>query len=140
MRHLLYTFLLCSLFVNIPLPVNAHLTRDQAACFKKGQPRQVVKESTQPNGLVLEGYDTNKDGKADITTLSHNEGAWGSHRAFPLFYLLDLDFDGEPDAVYIDREGFGFCTDIMLYEDLNMPHDTGLNFSEQTQTEKGRAI
>jgi hypothetical protein len=151
----LFTVLLCSLFVNIGGwdKADAHLTRDQAACFKKGEPRQVpvgkiwVDGKPQPatsidleNGLVVESYDTDKDGKADLVTLSHDVIGSNDHRPFPLFYLLDLDKDEQPDAIYVDREGNGFCSDIVLYEDLSMPHDAGLEFKEDTQTKKGRAI
>jgi hypothetical protein len=150
----LFTVLLCSLFVNIGGwdKADAHLTRDQAACFKKGVPHQVPAGKTwvdgKPaqatttdleNGLVMEAYDTDKDGKADVLTLSHDE-IGSDHRPFPLFYMIDLDQDEQPDAVYVDREGNGFCSDIVLYEDLTMPHDGGLEFKEDTQTKKGRAI
>lgn len=67
--------------------------------------------------FYLEHYDTNNDGKFDIQTLSYRDLA--VHNANPVFWMVDLDYDGEADVVYIDKKGLGICTDIVLYEDLN---------------------
>lgn len=71
------------------------------------------------NGLYAEHYDTNGDGKFDVLTLSYTDLSDKQHNAYPVFWIVDLDFDGEPDAVYIDKKGLGKCSDIVLYEDLN---------------------
>ena len=74
----------------------------------------------ESNGLVAEEYDTNGDKKADVIALSHQDGATG-HKENPVFWAVDLDFDGIPDAIYVDKKGLGKCTDIVLYEDLTTP-------------------
>ena len=72
------------------------------------------------NGLYVEHYDTNGDGKTDIETLSQTDRSSEHHRENPVFWIVDTDLDGSPDAIYIDKKGLGVCTDIVLYEDLNV--------------------
>lgn len=93
------------------------------------------------NGMISERYDRNGDGNVDIETLSiavsddaeynPTDGAYKFvHRRFPLFYVVDLDYDGQPDAVYIDQtaEGVndpkGHCDNVVLYEDLSKMRTT----------------
>ena len=71
------------------------------------------------NGLYAEYYDTNGDGKYDVITLSSTNLTNTTHRVNPVFWIVDTDFDGTPDAVYIDKKGLGKCPDIVLYQDLN---------------------
>ena len=70
------------------------------------------------SGMYAEHYDTNGDGKFDVVALSTAIGANGDHRVNPVFWMVDLDFDGKPDAVYVDKNGLGKCSDIVLYEEL----------------------
>jgi hypothetical protein len=84
-----------------------------------------VAEYLLPNGLLEEDYDRNGDGTADILTLSyvrasHPDGQI-DHDPHPVFYIADLDFDGNADVVYIDKYGAGQCEDIVLYRDLRVP-------------------
>lgn len=72
------------------------------------------------SGLVVEAYDTNGDKKPDVVVFSHFKGD-GTHSEHPIFWMVDIDFDGVEDAVYIDKRGLGVCTDIVLYEDLYGP-------------------
>ena len=88
-----------------------------------------VSEWELQNGLFAEGYDRNSDGLADIVTFSHTRGPTSSgdepqveHDPHPLFYIVDIDFDQLMDAVYIDVGGLGKCDEIILYEDLTIPH------------------
>jgi hypothetical protein len=93
----------------------------------------MVSEEVLPNGLYVERYDTNKDGKPDIVTLStvtstkiHAEKNGGDtvevvHAEHPTFYLVDKDFDDVPDVVLIDKGAGGKCADIVLYHDLRRP-------------------
>lgn len=94
-----------------------------------------VKEWVLPNGLLAEAYDRNGDGVHDIVALSVIKGTEvvdGEtrvlHDEHPMFYLVDLDMqrDAEgklaPERVYIDKVGAGKCEDIVLYEDLTIPH------------------
>jgi len=71
-----------------------------------------------PTGFLAEHYDTNEDGKVDVVAFSTAIGTRGDHRVNPVYWMVDLDFDGKPDAVYIDKKGLGKCTDIVLYEEL----------------------
>ena len=70
-------------------------------------------------GIYVEHYDTNGDGKFDVAVFSHSNTDGRTHRENPIFWMVDLDFDTVPDAVYIDKKGLGICTDIVLFEDLN---------------------
>jgi hypothetical protein len=94
---------------------------------------QVGETMQYENGLIGERYDRNGDGKIDIEALSiphagedkANIAAKVEHRRFPLFYVVDVDLDGNPDAVYIDRTPDGVrdpkqhCANVVLYEDLS---------------------
>jgi len=66
-----------------------------------------------------EGYDTNGDGMTDVSTMSFFEN--GTHRANPVYWIVDRDHDGESDEVYIDLMGFGRCKDIKLLYNLREP-------------------
>lgn len=81
------------------------------------------------NGLEAQPYDTNRDGKVDMVTLSHPGDK-------PLFYIVDADHNGSPDAIYIDQNG---DCNLRLYQDLTVPHDTGLNFQHPID-QMGREI
>lgn len=123
--------------------------KGSAKCFNvdPGKARKIgpdrVIEST---GLLAETYDTNGDGKPDLMTMSHVQDTLDSnqatvkHSSKPVFYLVDHNLDGLPDAIYIDKVGQGRCQDIVLYEDLTRPHDAGVNFSQPSETSKGRSI
>lgn len=56
-----------------------------------------------PNGLVAEGYDTNKDGEVDVYALSapdevaDQEGRKITHHDPPIYYDVDRDYDGNFD-------------------------------------------
>lgn len=93
------------------------------------------------NGMVGERYDRNGDGNVDIEALSIpladqlqynpvDSTVKYTHRRFPLFYAVDFDFDGQPDAVYIDRTEDGVndpkqhCDNVILYEDLSKQRTT----------------
>lgn len=88
-------------------------------------------------GLYAEHYDTNGDGKFDIVALSQTDLADKGHRRNPVFWIVDLDLDGAPDAIYIDKVGKGRCEDIVLYEDLNAPTS---NFDLPQDIDKGRKL
>lgn len=85
----------------------------------KAKPDEVVSSV----GLLAEYYDTNKDGQYDVIALSHTSEDGKTHRENPLFWIVDTNYDGQPDAVYIDPVGKGLCNDITLYQDLHMLHE-----------------
>ena len=84
-----------------------------------------VNETTSPNGLLAERYDSNGDGKFDIVALSSITGSNPAgvgevpHVPLPTFYIMDVDYDGQPDVVYVDKNGDGNCASIVLYQELN---------------------
>jgi len=58
-----------------------------------------------PNGLTVYLYDTNEDGKRDVSIAVPT----GDENRHPLFYFFDRDFDGEPDIGYHDTVRDGHC-------------------------------
>jgi hypothetical protein len=126
----------------------AHTTHLSGCAIFGGSDFSTLKQMDVPfydegTGLLLERYDRNGDGKVDLGVLSQVEAVskqgeqiFTRHAKIPTFYFL-----GEgPDLVYIDKVGKGHCQDIVLYEDLRMPHDAGVDFSEPSKTVRGRAI
>lgn len=101
----------------------------------KGKKVRYIGDGMLQNGMYAEAYDTNGDKKPDVITWSHvhatervkskkKDNVKVIHDPFPVFYLVDLDFDGRIDKVYIDKTGEGNCKDIVLYEDLTLPGAT----------------
>jgi hypothetical protein len=129
----IWSALLLNLFVFGVEPVHGHLLAQSCGSFDHKKVAKVA-EWNYENGLLAESYDTDGDGKVNVTTLSHMP-----HDAHPLFYLVDLDQDDTADQTWIDPIGEGKCSDIVLYEDHNMPHDTGLEFSVESLNQ-GRDI
>lgn len=87
----------------------------------------------------VESYDTNKDGKADIIALSNILEMSGDHIVHgehPLYYIVDFNGDGEPDALYIDKSGTGNCDSIELLNDLREQRPTT---PDKDKPERGRA-
>lgn len=109
-------------------------------CSKNLKVEQVKKlaENINPNGTLSEAYDRNDDGRIDIEAISHMS-ATGlesgvmifEHAEHPFLYVVDLDFDGIPDAVYVDKSGVGRCDDIVLYKDLTKPHQDNVDEKEE---------
>lgn len=118
----LLTFLLRSvlatvlLFCGIITTVDAHDTAI-TKCFKV-KPKK-MKEYIVENGMVVETYDLNGDGKVDVATYSPPLPD-GKHTV-PTFYEIDTDKDGDPDLLYIDVSGTMDCKKILLYMDYNDP-------------------
>lgn len=126
---------LCLCFVG-PLPAAGH-SREITSC-KGNIPYKEAKQIGSPyvldsNGLIAEDYDTNGDGKPDVTAYSHPDGT--KHKPHPVFWAVDLNYDGLYDFIYIDKKGLGKCTDIVLYEDLNKP--TGLDPRKPYHADRG---
>lgn len=77
---------------------------------------KLLKEEPYGNsGLYAEGYDRNADGRVDIVVLSPVKHAT-DHADVATFYIVDLDLDGKPDVVFIDKTGLGNCDDVVPYE------------------------
>lgn len=116
------TWLVISVLLLMPLVAWSH-DLEIKKCMKV-ETVQKVKEVLNENGTLSEAYDRNGDGKVDIEVISHLLAAKISdtieyeHAEHPLLYVVDLDYDGVPDVVYVDKTGTGTCEDIVLYEDL----------------------
>lgn len=86
------------------------------------KPRLLVSKTLE-NGMFLEAYDVNGDGKVDIATYSaivggaEDQEEGPMHSAAPIFYEIDLDGDEEGDLLYIDPIGNQECSDLTIYSD-----------------------
>lgn len=99
---------------------------------KYSKASEIGERTVLPNGMLVEHYDTNGDGKPDVDVLSSidstvldrtKEELKVIHNEHPVFWIVDSDFDGQWDVAYIDRVGAGKCEDIVMYEDLRAPKD-----------------
>jgi hypothetical protein len=106
----------------LPMPAKAH---DAAIlrCSNNLVVKHVTKlsETINSNGTVSEWYDRNGDGKPDIEAISSilkQIVISVRHQEHPIFWVVDIDFDGLPDKVFTDIHGEGRCDDIVLYRDL----------------------
>lgn len=97
-------------------------------CFAEGKRVTKIGENVLPNGLLMEQYDTNANGKPDVVTLSQVtmikmfDGSVNIvHDSHPTFYLFNKDEDESTDSIYIDIAGKGNCSDIVLYHDYYAP-------------------
>ena len=86
-----------------------------------------LNEFRMENGLLDEHFDSNHDNIPDVHVLSSikgpsDEDGLTPHDPNPIFWIVDKDFDGSDDAVYIDIHGEGKCDDIILYSDLTKPN------------------
>lgn len=59
------------------------------------------------NGLEVFIYDTNKDGEFDVAILLPQ----GDSNRYPLTYMFDRDYDGDPDIKWEDNKRDGTCGD-----------------------------
>lgn len=83
-----------------------------------------LKEEVLENGLIAEFYDRvdwkgEFDGSHDLIAYSSPSSA--GHMPYPIYYEVDLDFDGNPDKKYQDVRGIGQCKDIIETDDYNSP-------------------
>lgn len=124
---------LAMLMLGVPSWAQAHST-EIVKCGNniKYSKAVFVEDWSLPNGLLAEAYDTNGDGKTDVVALSAikktqptQSGVRVEHNIHPIFWLVDLDLDGEPDKVFVDKKGEGLCSDIVLYKDLTEPQGIG---------------
>jgi hypothetical protein len=100
--------------------------------------KKVGKTLLLQNGLVAEDYDTNGDKKADVRTLSTTFDGGKTHNPNPIFWLVDINHDGEVDYVYVDKKGLGLCIDIVLYEDRTSPMMNGADtITKNSATDRG---
>lgn len=70
-------------------------------------------------GLVVLEFDRNQDGYSDYALLYQTKH--GNREPYPLFYMVDVDFDDWADLVFIDLKGDGKCTSIKLYSNRKSP-------------------
>lgn len=126
----LFALLIVPLIVTqCPAPVYAH-DSEILQCSGNLPIKSVtfLYEEVNQNGTLSEYYDRNNDGKRDIEAVSHMDSVTldsgevkVTHRPHPFLYIVDLDFDEDPDVVLVDKSGIGKCEDIVLYLDLHKP-------------------
>lgn len=135
----LLTGVLLNLLVLGVTPAFGHLMTLDCPALEQKKVAKMDNGQLLSNGMYAEAYDSDGDGVVDIVTLSHMVG--DKHDTHPVFYMVDLDKDGQPDQVFIDKVGKGKCSDIVLYEDLTIPHDKGVmtKWSEDA-IDQGREI
>lgn len=97
-------------------------------------------EDLLPNGMLVEAYDANGDGKPDVETVSIVTGTDDKgiqHREFPVLYWLDLQNDGNVDLILIDKFGDGQCDSIVLYTNdpaqLSRHHAAEIQYHHEVQ-------
>lgn len=82
-----------------------------------------VGERLNENSTLSEYYDTNRDGKVDIETVSYgveyDDTGEMYHSPYPFMFIVDLNFDEVPDKEYVDIGGHGRCDEIRFYKDLS---------------------
>lgn len=105
--------------------------RGGVACGKLPAPASLPAPTIRSDagaGLVFEEYDRNGDRLIDYAVVSVMVQADGSQdeytiAPFPLFYIIDYNYDGYADVSLIDTVGKGRCDDIVLYQDFTVPHE-----------------
>lgn len=63
------------------------------------------------NGLEAHLYDTNGDGVFDVQILIPQ----GDTNRYPVLYMFDRDYDGDPDIQYVDKNRDGSCEGVEVY-------------------------
>lgn len=63
------------------------------------------------NGLEAHLYDTNRDGVFDVQILIPQ----GDTNRYPVLYMFDRDYDGDPDIQYVDKNRDGSCEGVEVY-------------------------
>lgn len=124
--------LTCAMLMTLVSPAYPHSAMIDA-CFRGPIPAVKIGEQPNQNGLLSELYDRNGDGQIDIEVMTPIKNITKTqagepvyhHDAHPLFYAVDTSKDmkrGEPDTLYIDKDGSGQCSKIVVYKDLTKPH------------------
>lgn len=65
----------------------------------------------EANGLESFHFDSNANGKWDMEMLIPQDDP----NRYPLFYIIDKDYDGKKDYTYIDHKRDGTCSGIEIY-------------------------
>lgn len=84
---------------------------------------KLIGVKSMENGIYVEIYDVNGDGKADIAVYSAIIGGAEEpngeplHKEAPILYEIDIDGDEEGDLLYIDPVGNQECSDLVIYSD-----------------------
>lgn len=125
-RYMLAGFV--ALLLSFPTFSSAHLKTEILYCpqFAEMGPTHTPKFLSSHNtgqGLIVELYDVNNDGRADVAVYSaRSDGETDGqayHKDAPIFYELDIDGDGEPDELWIDSRGQEKCGDLVIYSEDN---------------------
>ena len=90
------------------------VTRFAASCLAPDGLGNLLGVTVMGN-VVVRSWDRNLDGQRDAETYSELIGGPNRERPFPFKFIFDTDFDGVPDAKYLDIAGDGRCEDIKRY-------------------------
>lgn len=95
-----------------------------ARCFGSSHPA-LISSQKNANGTLSETYDRNGDGKLDIEVISttRNGDQGDEHNPHALLFVVDQNYDGDPDVVLIDPVGVGACRDLFVYAVLGHADD-----------------
>lgn len=74
-------------------------------------PETYMRSEFLQNGLIAHLYDTNRDGVFDVQILIPQ----GDLNRYPVLYMFDRDYDGDPDIEYVDKNRDGTCDRIEPY-------------------------
>jgi len=92
--------------------------------YVKHHQAELLQEGVLPNGLYSEAYDTNQDKEVDVEAISvveSTEVVEGQlvyhHEPYPLFYVVDLNFDRWPELVVQDVVRDGNCENLRTLVD-----------------------
>ena len=88
-----------------PIP---NLTPLECGMERPTPPEDYLESYYLENGLEVFMYDSNHDGKFDAQ-LSLPQG---DQNRYPLFYMFDRTYNGEPDILYQDHLRDGSCENI----------------------------
>lgn len=85
-------------------------------CFqskKLGTMLYAKEQHVNGHRVNVQGFDRNGDGEQDLLLVYEYVGTHGNLRPFPTAYMIDSDYDGNPDLEYMDAKGDGRCVDMV---------------------------
>lgn len=115
MKHTILTFIVSSLLscgapayaLDPPVP---NITPLECALQRETPVEAFMESAYLANGLEAFAYDTNGDGKNDVQLMLPQNDP----NRYPLYYMFDNNYDGEPDVNWIDHLRDGTCGNIEL--------------------------
>lgn len=111
----------------------ADLPESELACFGLHGPWIKQKEEVIQNGMIMVTYGSTQTSEPNLVTLSLPFIEISPDHVIktehPLFYIVDFDHDGIPDASLVNRQYDGHCEHTKFYQDAR---GTDLEDSKQS--------